>query len=128
MPVQSAEIAYEPTSQQQPRQQQPEGKGNEVSGAKDPSIDGGGLRSPLEDADIFNTLFTKWGSDDATEVRRDSCVHRQSSIRSSAGTHTTWVPPAAVWCCCWVVAFSDRGTPAKNTAALHHVCLCRLRL
>lgn len=32
------------------------------------SIDCGRLRSPLDDADIFNTLFNKWGCDDATEV------------------------------------------------------------
>ena len=26
------------------------------------------LRGPLEDADIFSTLFSKWGGDDAAEV------------------------------------------------------------
>lgn len=41
---------------------------NEGFGGKPSSIDGGGLRSPLDDADIFNTLFSKWGSDEAMEV------------------------------------------------------------
>jgi len=30
--------------------------------------EGAGLSSPLEDADIFNTLFNKWGGDEAAEV------------------------------------------------------------
>jgi hypothetical protein len=85
MPVQSGEVAYEPSSQQQPKQQHSEGRINEACGAKDTSIDGGGLRSPLEDADIFNTLFNKWGSDEATEVR-EGTLYRQggsSGIQAS---------------------------------------------
>lgn len=36
----------------------------------------GGLRNPLEDADIFDTLFHKWGGDDAAEVRTEQLDSR----------------------------------------------------
>ena len=59
--------------EQQKQQQCQEGRVNDGAGgraAKEASIDGGALRSPLDDADIFNSLFSKWGADDATEVSK----------------------------------------------------------
>jgi hypothetical protein len=63
--LQSTEAAGEATAKQQ---QLCGAANNEAQCVKDSQIDGGGLRSPLDDADIFNTLFNKWGCDDATEV------------------------------------------------------------
>lgn len=72
-PTEGAQVA----EAKQQRQQQQGLEQNEGLCGKDCSIDGAGLRSPLEDADILNTLFNKWGADDATEVRQqqdtDTC-------------------------------------------------------
>jgi hypothetical protein len=75
-PTEGAQVAAAQQQEQQGLAQDGGGCG------KDCSIDGGGLRSPLEDADILNTLFNKWGADDATEVR--DCRTSEAVLRRTA--------------------------------------------
>lgn len=60
-----AEAAADAAGQQN-RGQQPD---DQVGSDRGKVLEGDSLRNPLEDADIFSSLFSKWGGDDAAEVR-----------------------------------------------------------
>lgn len=97
--------AIEASTTQQPGEVK-EASLNEGFGGKTSSIDGGGLRSPLEDADIFNTLFSKWGSDEAMEVSSVRGIAQRRQVQVAV----YWAKVVVTPCLCMTVLSCVAGS------------------